>query len=366
MSDLLNYELKKGILLKNRFVLAPMTTYSANEDLTLSEEERIYYESRGKEFGMVVTAATAISRHAQAFTNQISIMNENYLDSMKTLAHAIKSGGAKAVLQLHHGGRMNLPGLFEGQDIVSASSVKANRDYAITPRTLTTEEVYKIIEEYKKAAVLAMKAGFDGVELHGANTYLIQQFFSPHSNYRTDEFGGSLEKRLTFPMLLVKEVCGLKQAFDKEDFVIGYRLSPEELENPGITIEDTKVLVRELSKSDIDYIHLSLGWYKQSSIRDKELNTPVIRILQKENIGNKPMIGVGGIENLEQAKEALDLGFDMLSIGVSALADTEVVTHILNNEETKKVFDASSLLPTNMMNRIKTWKNISDRGYRIE
>ena len=128
MSDLLNYELKKGILLKNRFVLAPMTTYSANDDLTLAEEERIYYESRGKEFGMVVTAATAISRHAQAFTNQISIMNENYLDSMKTLAHAIKSGGAKAVLQLHHGGRMNLPGLFEGQDIVNALSVKENRN----------------------------------------------------------------------------------------------------------------------------------------------------------------------------------------------------------------------------------------------
>jgi len=273
-----------------------MTTYSGNDDLTLSEEERIYYEARGKEFGMVVTAATAISRHAQAFTNQISIMSEDYLDSMTTLAQAIKSGGAKAVLQLHHGGRMCLPGLFDNQDIVSASAVKANRDYAVTPRALSTDEVYQVIEDFKKATVLAMTAGFDGIELHGANTYLIQQFFSPHSNRRTDLFGGSLEKRLTFPLMLVDEVCKLRAAFGKPEFIIGYRLSPEELEEPGITISDTKVLVHELSKTDIDYIHLSLMSYKQTSIKDKSVRNPLIQVLQDVNIVKKPIIGVSGID----------------------------------------------------------------------
>ncbi len=366
MSNLLDYKLKKGVVLKNRFVLAPMTTYSGNDDLTLSEEERIYYEARGKEFGMVVTAATAISKHAQAFTNQISIMDESYLDSMTTLATAIKSGGAKAILQLHHGGRMNATGLYEGQDIVSASAVKADRKFAATPRALSTNEVYKTIEDYKKSALLAMKAGFDGVELHGANTYLIQQFFSPHSNVRNDEFGGSLEKRLTFPLLVVKEVSSLRKAFDKEDFVVGYRLSPEELENPGITLEDTKILVNELSKTDIDYIHLSLGSYKQGSIRNKENRTPVITVLQKENVGHKPMIGVGGIEHIDQVEESLRIGFDLISIGLSALADVNVVTNIINQKEVKKTFDKDSLLPTNLMNRIKSWSNIQDRGFKIE
>ncbi|MBN2876417.1 MAG: NADH-dependent flavin oxidoreductase [Bacilli bacterium] len=366
MKEVLQYEIRKGVVLKNRFVLAPMTTYSGNSDLTLSEEERIYYQARGKQFGMVVTAATAISRHAQAFPNQISIMDDGYLESMKLLAKAIQSGGAKAILQLHHGGRMNVPGLYEGQDIVSASSIKANRDYAVQPRELTNEEVYQVIEDFKHACIRAIQAGFDGVELHGANTYLIQQFFSPNSNVRTDEFGGSLEKRMTFPLKLVREIVDLRETLKKPNFIIGYRLSPEELENPGITIEDTKVLVNELSKTAIDYIHLSLGSYKQTSIRDKSVTTPIIQVLQQENVGRKKMIGVGGIESMDEVYEALDMGFDLIAIGMASLADTEVVTHLLNNQQLKKTFDKDSLLPTPMMNRVKAWKNIQDRGYEIK
>ena len=120
MHDLLNYKLKENVTIKNRFVLAPMTTYSGNPDLTLSDEEEIYYNARGKEFGMVITAATAVSLHAQAFTNQISAKSDFYLPSLKRLADTIKSGGAKAILQLHHGGRMNALGLYENPEIVSA------------------------------------------------------------------------------------------------------------------------------------------------------------------------------------------------------------------------------------------------------
>ena len=365
MNNMLNYTVKNGVTLKNRFVLAPMTTYSGNNDLTLSEEERIYYEARGKEFGMVITAATAISRHAQAFSNQISIKDDSYLDSMSLLANTIKAGGAKAILQLHHGGRMNYPGLYENQDIVSASAVKALRSYTVMPRALSNEEVYQVINDFKNACIRAIKAGFDGVELHGANTYLIQQFFSPHSNRRTDEFGGSLEKRLTFPLLLVKEALEVRKQYGKEEFIIGYRLSPEELENPGITLDDTKVLVRELSKTDIDYIHFSLGSYKQTSLRNKEDNTPIIEILQKENVGQKPIIGVGGIHSQEQAKEALSMGFDLVAIGLSALADAKIVTHILEDKEVKRVFDEDSLLPENMVKRVIQRQDLEQRGFTV-
>jgi 2,4-dienoyl-CoA reductase-like NADH-dependent reductase (Old Yellow Enzyme family) len=364
MKNLLDYEIKKGVVLKNRLVLAPMTTYSGNDDLTLSEEERIYYEARGKEFGMVITAATAISKQAQAFSHQISIMNDDYLDSMKRLADSIKAGGAKAILQIHHGGRMNLPGLFDGQDIVSASAIKAERSYTDKPRALSNEEVYQVIDDYVSATKRAMLAGFDGVELHGANTYLIQQFFSPHSNRRTDEFGGSLEKRLTFPMKLVKDVVQLRKAMKKADFMIGYRLSPEELEEPGITIDDTLVLVEELSKTDIDYIHLSLGSYKQGSIRNKEEQTPVIKVLQKANIGKKPMIGVGGVESLKQVNEALDLGFDMVAIGMAALVDEKVVSHIIKNQPIKRELDESSQLPTPLRERLMKWPSFKGRGFK--
>jgi len=366
MHKLTNYQFKENVNLKNRLVLAPMTTYSGNPDLTLSIEEEKYYQSRGKEFGMVITSATAVSKHAQAFTNQISIKDDSYLPSMKRLATAIKSGGAKAILQLHHGGRMNLVGLYENQDIVSASSVKAERDYAATPRALLTEEVYQVIADFKNAMILAIKAGFDGIELHGANTYLLQQFFSPHSNQRDDEFGGSLEKRLIFPLKLVDMAIATRKEFAKPEFIIGYRLSPEEYENPGITLADTKVLVRELSLKDLDYLHFSLGSYKQSSIRDQKNQEPIINILKQENIGKKKLIGVGGIESLTQIDEALTLGFDLLAIGMAALADKDIVTHLLNNEKIKKTIDENSLLPINLKLRISQWQNLSSRGFTIE
>ncbi len=366
MEKLTDYEFNGKIVLKNRLVLAPMTTYSANPDLTLSIEEEKYYQARGKEFGMVITAATAISKNAQAFQNQISIKDESYLPSMIRLSQAIKSGGAKAILQLHHGGRMNAIGLYENQDIVSASSVKAERVAAAIPRALLTHEVYKVIDDFRKAMILAIKAGFDGVELHGANTYLIQQFFSPHSNQRTDEFGGSLEKRLTFPLKLVDMAIKTKEEFAKSDFIIGYRLSPEEYENPGITLEDTKVLVKELSLKEIDYIHVSLGSYKQSSIRNPQEQEPVITALKIANIGKKKLIGVGGIESLDEVNDALNLGFDLVAIGMAALADVKVVTHILNNENIKRVIDEESLLPQNMKNRVSQWRNLSSRGFKVK
>lgn len=366
MKNITNYKFNDNINLKNRLVLAPMTTYSGNLDLTLSIEEEKYYQSRGKEFGMVITSAAAISKHAQAFPNQISLMSDKYLPSMKRLAKAIKSGGAKAILQLHHGGRMNKVGLYKNQDIVSASSIKAERENAITPRELTTKEVYQVIEDFKQAMIRAIKAGFDGVELHGANTYLIQQFFSPHSNRRDDEFGGSLKKRLTFPLKLVDSIIETKKQYAKDDFIIGYRLSPEEYENPGITLEDTKVLIRNLSQKPIDYIHLSLGSFKQSSIRDEKNQEPIINVLKQENLGDKKLIGVGGVQSLADVKEALDLGYDLVAIGLAALADEKVVTHIINNEKIKKIFDKESLLPKELNSRIEKWHNLSKRGFKVK
>lgn len=360
-----NYQLKDQVILKNRFVLAPMTTYSGNDDLTLSDEEERYYHQRGKEFGMVITAATAVSRHAQAFTNQISAKSDDYIPSLKRLAETIKEGGALAICQLHHGGRMNALDLYKDQDIVSASSVKANRKNAVRPRALETEEVYQVIEDFRQAMIRCIKAGFDGIELHGANTYLIQQFFSPHSNRRSDAFGGSLDKRLNFPMKLVDMAMETRNTYASKAFILGYRLSPEEYEEPGITLDDTKVLVKALSDKHVDYIHLSLGSYKQSSVRDKSQDQPIISVLKPYNINHVPMIGVGGIETLSQAKEALSLGFDLLAIGKAALSDPKVVSHILNDEPIKKVIDESSILPKPMKERIRQWSYLKQGGYKV-
>ncbi len=355
-----------GAKMRNRVALAPMTTYSSNDDLTLSDEEEIYYNSRAKEIGMVITAATAISKNAQAFENQISIRDERYLESMARLAEAIKKEGAKAILQIHHGGRMNRPDSYPNQDIVSASAVKANRDYAVTPRALRTSEVYDVIDDFCNATKLAIKAGFDGVEIHGANTYLVQQFFSPHSNKRTDEFGGSLDKRLKFPLLLTDRVLRAKKLYGKNDFIVGYRFSPEELENPGIRIKDTLRLVDELASKDIDYLHVSIGKYNSSSIYDKTDKEPIVTKLVQVINHRVPLIGAGGIEDMESVNDALSLGYSIVALGMISLADKEAVSKLKNNELPSKLITKDSLLPSPLFDRIKSWKGIEDRGYKVK
>lgn len=358
--------LPHGAKMSNRFCLAPMTTYSSNEDLTLSNEEEIYYNARAKEFGMIITAATAVSKNAQAFEHQISIRDERYLDSMKRLATAITKEGSLAVIQLHHGGRMNKPGLYPNQDIVSASAVKANRPYAVTPRKLKISEVYDIIDEFANATKLAIKAGFSGIELHGANTYLIQQFFSPHSNRRDDIFGGDLTKRLTFPLMLVDAVIDVKKKYASKDFVIGYRLSPEERENPGITLEDTLVLVDELAKKDIDYIHLSQGHFNNTSVRDANDTVPIITKI-KNVVGNRVfLIGAGGIATRNDADEALEAGYDLVALGTVALADPNIISHFEKGQEPRKIIDQESILPHQLLERLRQWTGLEQKGFIIK
>jgi 2,4-dienoyl-CoA reductase-like NADH-dependent reductase (Old Yellow Enzyme family) len=354
------YKLANNVTLKNKMVLAPMTTYSSNDDLTLSDQEEIYYNERAKQFGMIITAATAVSKNAQAFQHQISIRDSRYLDSMTRLANAIKKENAVAIVQLHHGGRMNVPGLYPSQDIVAPSAVKANREYAVTPRELKTSEVYDIIDDFCNATELAIKAGFDGIELHGANTYLLQQFFSPHSNRRTDEFGGTLEKRLRFAMTLIDRVIEIRNKYADRSFIIGYRLSPEEIEEPGITIEDTLLLAEELSFKDIDYIHLSLGSYNQSSIRNKEDLSPIV-VKIREVIDNRVLlIGAGKIKDVDSINDASKLGYDLFAVGMPALSDTLVIDHLREGTPINKEFSKKSLLPEALYDRIKSWLANSD------
>lgn len=360
------YKFNNGAKLKNKFVLAPMTTYSSNDDLTLSDEEEIYYNSRAKQFGMVITAATAVSKDAQAFENQISISDERYLDSMKRLATSIKKEGSKAVVQLHHGGRMNQPDLYPNQDIVSASAVKADRDYCVTPRELKNSEVYDILEHFVNATKLAIRAGFDGIELHGANTYLIQQFFSPHSNRRNDEFGGSREKRIRFILELVDRVIKVKREFATKEFIIGYRFSPEESEEPGITLDDTLYLVDELSCKELDYLHISLGKYDQTSSREESDKEPIVNKI-KHRINNRiPIIGVGRIESLEDVFNCESLGYDLFAIGFVALSDPKVIENLQNNNMLNKEITSESLLPKILYNKLRSWLVNNERGFTVK
>ncbi|MFP3919644.1 NADH-dependent flavin oxidoreductase [Lysinibacillus telephonicus] len=331
------YTFANGIELKNRIVMAPMTNYSSNPNGTVTDAEVNYYARRSRGVSMVITACAYVTPNGKGFHGEFGADNDEMIPSLKQLADAIKEQGAKAVLQIFHGGRMCPPELVPNGEIVSASEVPATGS-TNTPRALSESEVDEIIDAFGEATRRAIEAGYDGVEIHGANGYLIQQFFSPHSNRREDRFGGSLEKRMTFPLAIVDKIKNVVAEHAESNFIIGYRFSPEELETPGITMSDTFALVDALADKGLDYLHVSLNQFFSTPRRgvDDLSKTRIDYLL--ETINNRiPLIGVGSIQTAEDAKMALDTGVSLVALGREIIIDPDWVQKVAEGKEAEIV-----------------------------
>lgn len=317
-----------GVQLKNRVVMAPMTNYSSNEDGSVSDAEVAYYVRRSKGVSMVITACTYVTPNGQGFPGEFAGHKDEMIPSLRRLASSIKNEGAKAILQIFHGGRQVPKDLVPNGDVVSASNIPSEGENKPVPRTLTEAEVESIISDFGETTRRAIQAGYDGVEIHGANTYLIQQFFSPHSNRRTDQFGGSLEKRMTFPLAVVEEVQRVVKEYATEPFIVGYRFSPEEPETPGITMADTLVLIDALAEKNLDYLHVSLMDFWSTPRRGVDDTRSRIELIQ-ETVGDRvPVIGVGSIYTAEDARKALTSGIPLIGLGREILIDPDWVQKI--------------------------------------
>lgn len=328
------YTFNNGVELKNRIIMAPMTNFSSNPDGTVSEEELAYYARRSKDVSMVITACTYVTPNGKGFHNEFAGDRDEMIPSLSQLAKTIQSQGAKAILQIFHGGRMCPPELVPHGDIVSASAVPAEVAGAKTPRALTETEVEEIVDAFGETARRAIEAGYDGVEIHGANGYLIQQFFSPHSNQREDRFGGSIEKRMTFPLAIVDKIKSVVKEHADDSFIVGYRFSPEEAETPGITMADTIKLVDTLAEKDLDYLHVSLQHFLSKARRGVEdVNKTRIDYLL-ETIDNRvPLIGVGSIYSAEDARKAFETGVPLLALGRELIIDPDWVQKVAEGRE---------------------------------
>jgi 2,4-dienoyl-CoA reductase-like NADH-dependent reductase (Old Yellow Enzyme family) len=331
------FQFKNGVSLKNRIVLAPMTNFSSNADGTVSDAEVNYYARRSKGVSMVITACTYVTPNGKGFPGEFAGDRDEMVPSLNRLASAIKEEGAKALLQIFHGGRECPPNLVPNGETVSASAVASERAGSVIPRELREEEIEAIIHAFGETTRRAIEANYDGIEIHGANGYLIQQFFSPHSNRREDKWGGTLEKRLTFPLAIVDEVQKVVKEHAKAPFIIGYRFSPEEPETPGITMSDTLRLVDALANEGLDYLHVSQTDYKAVPRRGIEDNRTRLEIIQ-ERVGDQvPVIGVGSIYHAEDALNAYKTGVPLLALGRELIIDPDWVQKIENGREAEVV-----------------------------
>ena len=204
------FMLTEKIKLRNRIVMAPMTTWSANPDGTISEQELEFYKRRSQNVGLVITGCTYVTPSGIGFTHEFAAYDDRFINSLEKLAAAAKSGGAPAILQIFHAGNKAIPELVPNNDVISASasSVKSG-DFmkrVVQSREMTENEIQETIRAFGDVTKRAIKAGFDGVELHGAHGFLLQNFFSPLFNQRNDRWGGDLEGRMRFPLAVLQEV----------------------------------------------------------------------------------------------------------------------------------------------------------------
>jgi len=336
-----------GIEVANRIVMAPMTTFSGNDDGTTTDAEVAYYKERNQAAGLLITACAYVIRPGKGFHGQIGADTDELIPSLRRIAEALKANGNKAILQIYHGGRMSPPEELPDGQSVSASAVAAEREGAQVPREMTESEIEETIAAYGEATRRAITAGFDGVEIHGANTYLIQQFFSPHSNRRTDKWGGDLIKRMTFPLAVVDSVKRAA-ALAGRPFLVGYRISPEEMENPGITMEDTLYLAEALSHKKLDYLHVSVMDFWAGSMRDKQDTAARAQLIAAKLGHILPVIGVGGFHTPEDAEKVLTMGIPLVAMGRELLMDPHWLTKVKENAvdkiETELDVNAQDLL----------------------
>lgn len=334
----------KGMSLRNRIVMAPMTTWAGNPDGTVADDEVTYYRCRANGVGLVITGCTHVLSNGIGFTDEFASYDDRFIPGLRRLADAAKSGGAPAVLQIFHAGNKAVPELVSGGDVVSASAVTMEAgpfNRQLTPRALTHEEILDVIRAFGAATRRAIEVGFDGIELHGAHGFLIQNFFSPHFNQRTDDWGGSLANRMRFPLAIVQEVKRVIETHAKHPFLLGYRLSLEEGEEGGLRIEDTDGLIDKLTESGIDYVHVSLTSILEAKpIGAADEKTTAERIVERVG-GRVPVLAAGQIRKPDQAVEALALGLSLVAVGQGLVMNPDWVELAKNGLDVDTALSAS-------------------------
>ena len=297
-----------GAVMKNRLMLAPLTNQQSHAGGTMSEDEFRCLTLRAEGgFGLVTTCAAHVQREGQGFPGQLGFFSDELLPGLTRLASAIKACDALAVAQLHHAG-MRSPAALIGQTPLCPSD---SDQYGA--RALTGDEVEGLIESFVAAAVRAERAGFDGVEIHGAHGYVLAQFLSPTINRRTDRWGGALENRAR----IIGDIIEGVRARCRPDFLLGLRLSPERFDlNIGEILE---VAQGFLDGGRLDILDLSL-WDVFKEPEDAAFKGKSLLAWFAALARRRTRLGCAGkILAAETARAVLAAGADFAIIGRGAV-----------------------------------------------
>jgi 2,4-dienoyl-CoA reductase-like NADH-dependent reductase (Old Yellow Enzyme family) len=298
--------LRSGVALRNRIALAPLTNTQSHADGLLSEvEARWLLRRAGGGFGLVSTCAAFVSEEGKAWPGQLGIATDAHGEALRGLAAGLRDAGAVGVVQLHHGGAK-----------AELAPTRLSTVDADGQRAATAEDIERVVADFVAAARRAEAAGFDGVEVHGANGYLFTQFLAPADNPREDAWGGSLEGRARFLRQAVRAV----RAAVSDGFAVGVRLSPIDLwDRRGLVLEDSVQVARWLADDGVDWVHLSLmdaGGPPPGSTDAP----PVARAFRDALPPEVLVFAAGGIRTRADAARAWDAGVDVAVLGRAGIA----------------------------------------------
>lgn len=360
------FTFKNGVTLRNRVVMAPMTTWSSNADETISDEELRYYRARAQGVGLLLTGCSHVQPSGIGFTDEFAAYDDRFIPSLTKLADAAKSGGAVAVLQLFHAGNKAVPDLIPNGELVSASAMAAPKgpfnDGKLASRELTEAEIFELIHDFGQATRRAIEAGFDGIELHGAHGFLIQNFLSPLFNQRQDQWGGSLENRMRFPLEVVREVRRVIDEHASRPFLLGYRISPEEPGEGALRIDDALALAETLAQAgDIDYLHTSLYNILAGQSQDDTSGKTTAQRFIERVADRVPLMAAGEVRTPNQARHVLETGIPLVVVGRSLVMNPTWVEMAQDgrDQEIRAALDLSHSaddlqVPTKLWNIIKS------------
>lgn len=332
MSETLFEPITMGDLeLKNKIIMAPLTRCRATKDRVPTDIMVKYYGQRASA-GMIITEGTIVDEFAGGYPDTPGIYNQKQVEGWKKITDEVHKKGGKIVVQLWHVGRISDPVYTGGKPPVAPSAIKPSgtvslvrpkREYVL-PHALTVEEIKKIVSDFKNAANMAKEAGFDGVELHGANGYLLDQFLNEASNTRKDEYGGSIENRMRFPLEVVDAVCGVWGAGR-----VGYHISPRcdehSMGGSENSLKTFTPFLKELSKRSIAFV------FSRSLYLDDNLNFEL-----KKQFSGKFIINQKLTKELAEEK-ILKQEADAAAFGVLFIQNPDLVERFKNNKPVRFV-----------------------------
>jgi 2,4-dienoyl-CoA reductase-like NADH-dependent reductase (Old Yellow Enzyme family) len=309
MTDLLEpLALHRGPAWRNRFMLAPLTNCQSHADGRLSDEEFRWLTMRGTGgFGMVMTCAAYVQKRGHGFPGQLGVWSDDHLPGLTRLADKIRADGATSSVQLHHAG------IRSPAELIGEAPVGPSEDKETGARALTTAEVEELAEDFIEAAVRAERAGFDGVELHGAHGYILCAFLSPETNRRDDRYGGSPENRAR----LVRDIIKGVRARTAPDFQLGLRLSPERF---GLVLPEQRDLASELmTAGDLDYLDMSLWDCFKPPVDAAYNDRPLIDWFADLPRGATRLGAAGKLTKPADMRRLADAGADFVILGRAAI-----------------------------------------------